>query len=292
VGYTNAFATIPAIETRYGSRHFRSRIEARWAVYFDVAGIAWDYEPENFLMENGEVYIPDFWLPDLGRQDDVTFERGGLFVEIKGKEPTELERCRAYWLSKQTGKSVLVFWGSNFDTGHDLRLWRELEQLKDWKPLIAQFRQCPHCGVLEAGPFDGHFCLERAAVAERYGVLHYFDQDLEYPAESPMLALARESAQSARFESPEWTEEIKGLILAGRRLRDQKIYCVSEVTAQIISRASEWAEEQGGRSCPELEPWWPEHAKSLRLKTQCSCGHCEGAREQAEESHAVNASNS
>jgi hypothetical protein len=27
---------------------FRSRLEARWAVFFDVAGIPWQYEPEGF----------------------------------------------------------------------------------------------------------------------------------------------------------------------------------------------------------------------------------------------------
>lgn len=48
-----------AIETRYGGCHFRSRLEARWAVFFDTAGIAWDYEPEGYDLQSGP-YLPDF----------------------------------------------------------------------------------------------------------------------------------------------------------------------------------------------------------------------------------------
>jgi len=63
---------IKAIETRYAGCHFRSRLEARWAVFFDAAGIAWEYEPEGFESEHGR-YLPDFYLPDTG-----------TWVEVKG----------------------------------------------------------------------------------------------------------------------------------------------------------------------------------------------------------------
>jgi hypothetical protein len=36
------------IETLYRGYRFRSRLEARWAVFFDVAGIPWQYEVEGF----------------------------------------------------------------------------------------------------------------------------------------------------------------------------------------------------------------------------------------------------
>lgn len=35
---------IKPIQTRYKGYHFRSRLEARWAVFFDALGIAWKYE--------------------------------------------------------------------------------------------------------------------------------------------------------------------------------------------------------------------------------------------------------
>lgn len=51
--------TIKAIPTRYRGYHFRSRLEARWAVFFETLGVQWEYEPEGFDLD-GEHYLPDF----------------------------------------------------------------------------------------------------------------------------------------------------------------------------------------------------------------------------------------
>jgi hypothetical protein len=53
---------IKAIETHYRGRRFRSRLEARWAVFFDFIGIEWDYEPEGFVLPSGACYLPDFQI--------------------------------------------------------------------------------------------------------------------------------------------------------------------------------------------------------------------------------------
>lgn len=72
--------TIAAIETRYAGCRFRSRLEARWAVFFDHLGIRWEYEPQGMnvthrltLDEGTFPYLPDFFLPDHG-----------LWAEVKG----------------------------------------------------------------------------------------------------------------------------------------------------------------------------------------------------------------
>lgn len=49
-----------AIETRYQGYRFRSRTEARWAVFFRYLGLPWDYEPEGFELPGGTRYLPDF----------------------------------------------------------------------------------------------------------------------------------------------------------------------------------------------------------------------------------------
>lgn len=64
--------TIQAIETRYAGRRFRSRLEARWSVFFDRLGVRWDYEPQGYMID-GMPYLPDFWLPDAN-----------VWVEVKG----------------------------------------------------------------------------------------------------------------------------------------------------------------------------------------------------------------
>jgi hypothetical protein len=54
---------IKPIETEYNGFRFRSRLEARWAVFFDTLEIEYRYEPEGFDLD-GEWYLPDFWVPE------------------------------------------------------------------------------------------------------------------------------------------------------------------------------------------------------------------------------------
>lgn len=53
-----------AIDTVYNGYKFRSRLEARWAYFFDLIGIEYEYEPEG-IMVNGMRYLPDFYLPQF-----------------------------------------------------------------------------------------------------------------------------------------------------------------------------------------------------------------------------------
>lgn len=55
---------IKAIQTEYKGYLFRSRLEARWAVFFDALGVRYEYEKEGFDLD-GLWYLPDFWLPTL-----------------------------------------------------------------------------------------------------------------------------------------------------------------------------------------------------------------------------------
>ena len=82
---------IKAIETHYNGYRFRSRLEARWAVFFDALGVDYEYEPEGFDLGDGIYYLPDFYLPE----DDV-------WVEIKGKQLTneELEKILRFGNAK------------------------------------------------------------------------------------------------------------------------------------------------------------------------------------------------
>ena len=54
-----------AIPTKYNGILFRSRLEARWAYYFDLLKIKWIYEIEGFILSDGSKYLPDFYLPDF-----------------------------------------------------------------------------------------------------------------------------------------------------------------------------------------------------------------------------------
>ena len=74
--------TIKAIETEYNGYRFRSRLEARWAVFFDTAGIKYEYEPEGHELSNGDRYLPDFFLPELDAHVEVKAKRPGYEREI------------------------------------------------------------------------------------------------------------------------------------------------------------------------------------------------------------------
>lgn len=53
-----------AIEVLYSGKVFRSRLEARWAVFLDLLGVNWDYEPCHYEIGPDLYYLPDFYLPD------------------------------------------------------------------------------------------------------------------------------------------------------------------------------------------------------------------------------------
>lgn len=85
---------VKPIQTYYKGYKFRSRLEARWAVFFDTCGVKWEYEPEGFDLGDGLYYLPDFVLH--GVQGRI---QGDLWVEVKGP------------MSKEDARKILTFSG-------------------------------------------------------------------------------------------------------------------------------------------------------------------------------------
>ena len=102
-----------AIETMYNGYRFRSRLEARWAVFFDALGVKYEYEPEGFLLPSGKCYLPDFKVKCHGK-------RGTLFSH----DPLRIcAGCKH--LNKQApNDSDIASWFSGFCKYCDLE--------KDW----------------------------------------------------------------------------------------------------------------------------------------------------------------
>lgn len=88
------------IDTRYKGYRFRSRLEARWAVYFDALHIKWEYEFEGYDLGPAGWYLPDFWLPEAS-----------TWAEVKpvALSPAELEKVHR--LGDLTGNNVLMLVG-------------------------------------------------------------------------------------------------------------------------------------------------------------------------------------
>lgn len=88
------------IETEYKGYRFRSRLEARWAVFLDSLGATWTYEPQGFQFENGERYLPDFQVDSFD-----------CWIEVKGPEPSDRDRELCYLLAKGSGSPVILAQG-------------------------------------------------------------------------------------------------------------------------------------------------------------------------------------
>jgi hypothetical protein len=75
-----------SIPTEYNGQMYKSRLEAKVAKFLDenatefkdgqLVKVEIQYEPKNFLLENGLDYCPDFYLPQLN-----------LWIEVKGSMP-------------------------------------------------------------------------------------------------------------------------------------------------------------------------------------------------------------
>jgi hypothetical protein len=88
------------IPTTYKGITYRSRTEARWAIFLEALCVEFIYEHETYDLR-GRWYLPDFWIPHWG-----------LFVEVKGDEPTEEERRRCFDLAIATRRQVMLASGA------------------------------------------------------------------------------------------------------------------------------------------------------------------------------------
>lgn len=87
--------TLQAIETTYKGYRMRSRLEARWAVAFEVLGLEWYYEREGYVMNDGSFYLPDFEI--------INPHGKRFFVEVKGDEK-EMVRDWRKWVHRLDGR--------------------------------------------------------------------------------------------------------------------------------------------------------------------------------------------
>lgn len=135
--------TIKAIETVYKGYRFRSRLEARWALFFDLIGIKWTYEVEP-LDIGGTAYLPDF---------RVQCPHSTVIHEVKPESAQEtIQAPRVYLAGKMSGEHE---WRGEASTPLSLGVWTDdLEAAPEW-----MWRQAAHdamlCGIpfIKVGPF-------------------------------------------------------------------------------------------------------------------------------------------
>jgi len=180
---------IKAIETSYNGYKFRSRLEARWAVFFDLLDIKYEYEKEGFNLPHGP-YLPDFFLPDI---------RNGFWIEVKpniSNHYDELPSILIRELCKATGFEGMVVRGEP-----------ALMTVDSWS--------CEIPGVSDGsaywlnggddGPYLFCICPKCGKIGIEYGgrgsrVCRHNDDDKGYSNNHPRLELAACHARAERFE--------------------------------------------------------------------------------------------
>lgn len=105
--------TIEAIKTEFEGTIYRSRTEARWAVFLSHLGLTFDYEPERLLLSTGKGYLPDFFVKDFGAyvevkpdSDKVVTEECAKALQLSADRP-ELAVWIAMGVPSSTAGNVL-----------------------------------------------------------------------------------------------------------------------------------------------------------------------------------------
>lgn len=143
---------IAAKPTRYNGVEFRSRLEARWAAFFDLCGWRWDYEPIDL-----QGWVPDFKIKI--RQTNIFTEVKPVDIDTRDIDKSFL-KALAHWESCQVlllglapinlpGRAVgrlldcpLQVEDEWFELHQDLcldssdpdQLWREAGNMTRWHP--------------------------------------------------------------------------------------------------------------------------------------------------------------
>lgn len=183
---------IKPIETWYKGIRFRSRLEARWAVFFDALDIRWEYESQGYVVD-GRPYLPDFHLTEWG-----------TWVEVKGAV-TALDHAlmlaaAQYLPGARDGRPTLLLLGSIPQPGKVDIAWIGLEVYDD--PDHGQLVLDGHwgfgSGVLESVDTSG-------ATAVSCGDEHLWLEPTWAAGDqaSPATNAAYRAARAARFEHGE-----------------------------------------------------------------------------------------
>lgn len=171
-----------SLPTLYSGITFRSRLEARWAVFFDSLSIGYRYEPEGFNLDGGDLYLPDFYLPRLD-----------CWIEIKPVKPEAAAVRKMNKLAWHTQKTsfivygnLLPWWSNDEDGAQAIMFWPHERGCDEDQPYA--WCECP-CGDRVGLTFSGK--------PDRLGCGCTDTTPWRWPA--PRLPAAFEAARGARF---------------------------------------------------------------------------------------------
>lgn len=188
------------IETIYKGYKFRSRLEARWAKFFDCCDIKYEYEPEGFeIIDNNGVkhkYLPDFYLPDA----TLRHKDKGVYIEIKHSNYPHDELFKLLFHFK---KPLIIFFGNPWDSiSKGYECWSGVPTYWNWVDGHSDIpydnnmvlRLCSTCGDvnIDYNNHNNRYCKPECNQSNYYSSENINDDE--------KIKDAKLSAQQERFD--------------------------------------------------------------------------------------------
>ena len=180
------------LQTKYDGHHFRSRLEARWAVFFKELKIPYLYELDGFDLGEAGWYLPDFFLPGVPSRNDPKGQKG-IWIEVKPIAPEETYCKKLYALVEDTQLPLIVLIGA-VSSGSDFE--KEYEEYRWWDSLPdTEDHVTVDTGML------WHKCYKCGKIKIDYGYEYQgcFACDGHADSEHPSITAAVTEALSERF---------------------------------------------------------------------------------------------
>lgn len=125
---------LKAIPTGYNGYLFRSRLEAKWAVFFDLMKFDWTYETESHVqLPDGTWYLPDFHVTTPSGKD--------MWFEVKPRQVTNDPKFTQFRNALPLGTRATLLSGDPFDVVGDSQK-------------RSHYEMCPLCGDFSAEDFE------------------------------------------------------------------------------------------------------------------------------------------
>lgn len=223
---------IQAIETRYKGYRFRSRLEARWAVFFDAIGVPWRYELQGVVLQGAtlfdnaetECYLPDFLVGFHGaghtwvETKPYIFDDGGLTAATKRTLKVMTELCYMPLEELDIGSFAGFVVGgdpSAYQVGvlaiplfHDGTAGKKGDAvLGQVQGCLARIGICPCCGkfgfFVTGTKDDTRFQVLCGCIDESQHHVFVKQHQAKQFLEAPLIVDASNAARSARFEHRE-----------------------------------------------------------------------------------------
>lgn len=192
---------IKAIETEYNGYRFRSRLEARWAVFFDSLGVKYEYEPEGYELPSGKRYLPDFKVKCYGKRGIRDAEPFDLFIEVKGEMTKEDEERIVEFAGAEKEEITDDFVSTWFEVRNPVLIVSQLPNVGEYD---YDYNDMSHCEIaFNYWLIDGDWFGAYPAAHDGHFYLFGADGNYINTDDIPQILQAYDNARKARFEHGE-----------------------------------------------------------------------------------------